>query len=271
MLSSRYMFNLVLTWFSVMFTTGMLLFVFLWWKELKKEYDTDKSLVLAWTTVAVFLVGGRSVFGVLHWQEIGFDLNYWFAWWSWPGFSWMGAYLCGVVWTAVWAFVGKWRWFVVSEAGTMPFLVWWLLLLFGRLLSETSTRLILGFGLGLGVYILTVVVKDKYRSFRWYPSGKRGFLFIWANGLSFLGLILLNVGTYGLEKRGELIVSILCVLLTLVGFVWLAEVVRPKPKASITLKKNEKRYIIFPRLNFLFKKRRKEIPYEQDTLKKKES
>ncbi len=155
------------------------LFVYLSWRALREDYQINDLLLYLWSTLFMVIVGGRIAYGITH-------LGVWDSWWQWllvwriAGMAYWGSVVAVIGWTLYFCSSKKWRFYVLAEEIT-PFVVF---LMSGMIWTDWiwggRSFALLGWGLlTLLVLLLALLVKNRYRSFIWYPSGKKGFLFWW--------------------------------------------------------------------------------------------
>jgi hypothetical protein len=199
----------------VMEGLGILLFSYVTWRNLRDNYDSVGVVALGWLMVFGFLIGGKLA-GLALTSLI-------------PGFSWQGWGLIPIEplggWLMIigvvcwWAWVNDWKIWLLAEDIIMPitFLMVWFKL--GGVMGNFDWREVV---LVLEIVIAMVVamwLKGKYRSFGWYKSGRKGFVFFF---LSFLVLELLAIAELIMGGRAWLAGGqIFCGLLFLLGLIML--------------------------------------------------
>ncbi len=154
-----------------------------------------------WISTIVSLLGGRMVFVLGNWGELGGDFLSWVLFWRKSGFSWLAFYFFWV--GSIWLFsrIKEWNHWRVLEEVLGPFLGWLSFSYLGMFFSSSfSVFSNLGwFLVFLFLYILSLWIGKNYRSWVWYPSGKKGFLFLAVNILFFVSFFV-----FSLIKRGGL-------------------------------------------------------------------
>lgn len=202
---------------------GVLLFVYLMWRNLRENYEEDKIVTYSWIALLGFFVGGRITYGLVNFGVWNDSLVSWFAVWDKPGINYIGAVLGLMLVNFLFAKANNWKIIPFCEDGLVNSL---LLLVFLIVDEFVRSR----FDLKAGVYVLFLILmifvaglaKKKYRSLVWYKSGKKGFAFLSTSFLSFLLL-----GLLGLYFQISLVFSILfwlASLISLVGLCILGEV-----------------------------------------------
>ena len=168
---------------------GMVLFVYLTWRNLRENYEEDKIVSYSWLALLGFLVGGRIVYGLVNFGVWNDSWMSWFSIWSKPGIDYVGGFLALILTSTIYAKLNNWKVIPFFEDGLINDLV-----LLSFLIADEFVRT--KFDLMIGTYLLFLILvvflvkflKKKYRSFIWYKSGKKGFTFLLTMFLSFLTL-----------------------------------------------------------------------------------
>lgn len=169
---------------------GLILFLFLVFRQLAADYEEEKVVELSLGWVLAFLLGGRLAFILLNFDQFGWLPERWFSFWRWPGINAWGGVGAALAWLFFYTRRQRWSFLYFGEKMTLPFLV--VAGLFsGAYWLATGEKRWLGEGIIFAGGILLVKLLAGYRSFVWYPSGRTGFL-------------LLAVGGYYLISRGIL-------------------------------------------------------------------
>lgn len=141
------------------------------WRTMKESYKDEEIVAFSWVALMLFLIGGRVGFGLSHlgeWNSIIPWLEFWkinqFNLWSALG-----------TWVAFAALISRdkgWKiWpFMEDNLISLGFLLFIVAMVMG------NWRLMLSLFLAM---FLTLPVKRKYRSFLWFKSGRKGFMFFW--------------------------------------------------------------------------------------------
>lgn len=171
---------------------GMVIYMYLTWKKLKEDYVDSEVIIYLWLAVLGFMLGGRMVFGILNWKM-------WNNWWEWllfwekPGINYLGAYF-GWLWVTFWvAKTYDWKIWRLLEDTTKTFLVLVTFCLLGDFLRVWGDRqIVIYLLLVLGLFFWSAWVERRYRSFGWYKSGKKGFVWISVNFWLWLALAVIE-------------------------------------------------------------------------------
>lgn len=205
---------------------AVILFLYLSWKSLRENYKEESLIPFLWGVVLVFLVAGRISYGLVNWGVWNENIMNWLLVWQKPGFDYLGAML-GMVGAIV--LISKYNdWKVMSVLEDMT---WESLLMLSLFLSDEFIRgrFNIKYGASLVITVLGLMgalwVKKKYRSFVWYASGKKGFVFYFTSILIFT----LFTGLSFLLKQGVIIKGLYLVLslLSFGGLFILGEVLNP--------------------------------------------
>lgn len=204
---------LVIPSFGFFMAVGFLLGSFFLWRRLKDDYPEEDLLTLSLVAGLFGLVGARAVSIAFGFERFGWNVSKWLALAKTPGLSMYGA-LLGVL-VGTWLFSKKlslrfWEvWDAVWE-GMM-----WVTMFVGvgafmsSVLPGRETEVALGvemigiagkrhpvslYIVGSAILILVIMayVRANYRKYRWYPSGKVGFVGLFGTAVSGLTLLILE-------------------------------------------------------------------------------
>ncbi len=202
---------------------GIILFLYLLWRNLRENYDDQKIITFSWLALLGFLLFGRLFYGLIHWGIWNDDLVDWVLVGSKPGMSYIGGYL-GIILIS-WLFTRKeqWKFFNFMEDLVRPFLVMSGFFMLDELFrSKFSLELVFFLVLIILMFPLFIFITNRYRSFVWYRSGKKGFVLLLLNFLFFLGigglLILFK------DSLVNVVLSFIISLGSLVGLLILGEI-----------------------------------------------
>lgn len=205
---------------------AIILFLYLSWRSLRENYKEESLVPFLWGAVAIFLVAGRVAYGLVNWGVWNENIMNWFLVWQKPGFEYLSAMLCMFGGMALMAKHNDWKVMSVLEDIT-----WESLLMVSLFFTDEFIRgrFDINYGLSLVAVVLGLMaalwVKKKYRSFVWYVSGKKGFVFYFTAILVFA----MFTGISFLLKQGWIIRSLYLVLslLSVIGLFILGEVLNP--------------------------------------------
>ncbi len=170
------------------------------WKGLRAEIDGNKATFgFLWLAPLFFLICSRMAWVFIYWNVWDLRLLDIVGFWRRPGFELHVGYISLILFCIYFAkknmpkimyFLEDVRWAVAL------FMLGWLLydLLYSRALVLQTFWPIISLALAM---ILDLVLAKRYRKFRWYKSGKKGFMFLAGNTIFFLGMSL-AVPWYGI-------------------------------------------------------------------------
>jgi hypothetical protein len=223
---------------AILKVIGIVLFLYFSWRDLRDNYKEDNLISYGWMSILAFLVGSRIGFGLINFGVWNENILDWFSIWTKPGMNFYIGYLFMLFVTWIISKKEGWKYLSFLEDLTKNFLI----LFFFLMLDEfTRTRFSLMTGLFTLViavgWIVANIIKQKYRSFVWYRSGRKGFVFLFINGLVFLMLLL--VSWYLKTGLKNYIIFLATSLISLVGLFILGEVFEPL-MVNIKRRKNER-------------------------------
>lgn len=147
---------------------GIIFFLFLFWKKLKEDYDSESIF-----TFAVFMAVGIGITSAISQRILP-------QWWFWA--SCFGASLGFILGRLKF----KFRFFESLEAATIGLLPWLSFIFLQDAISSTSLPSLLAFIVLLLIIVFYIFLDAHYKKFTWYKSGKVGF-----SGLTTLGVLFL--------------------------------------------------------------------------------
>lgn len=170
--------------FGILKIIGIIVFLYLTWRNLRDNYKEGELIVYGWLTILSFFVGGRLVYGLINWGIWNNSWTEWFSFINKPGISYGGGYLAAIISTYFLSKHYGWKLWSLVEDVVPGFIIFSLFLLVPNWLY---------FGILLISLIISLLLKKKYRSFVWYKSGKKGFVFFLANFVAWFLLGLLSI------------------------------------------------------------------------------
>lgn len=196
---------------------GIVIFVYLMWRNLKDNYEEDKIITYSWVALLSFFIAGRISYGLINFGVWNDSWTSWFAVWNKPGMDYVGGFMALILINFIFSKVNNWKFMPFCEDGLNNILIF---LVF--LMSDEFIRA--RFDLKIGFCILLLVImaffvkfaKKRYRSLVWYKSGKKGFAFLSA---CFFGFLLL--GLMGVLFRISIIYSVSYWIISLISLVGL--------------------------------------------------
>lgn len=201
---------------AIIRVVGIVLFLYMTWRNLKGDYDEGKLITFGWLSILFFLFFGRVGFGLLNlgvwdkWQD-------WLMVWSKPGLDYLIGTLGFVLLVFIFSKINQWKFFTFIEDNLKNFLVFLSLLMVDELVRSRFDFKILGYLLVIvSTYFLDLWLFKKYRSFVWYQSGKKGFVFLF----SFFWINLL-IAAIVFFSKGSLVLTILALIISLTSLLGL--------------------------------------------------
>lgn len=157
-------------------------FLYLSWRRIGESYDEARVVAFSWVVLLSFFVGGRLAYGLIDWGVWNDSWLSWGAILDKPGMSYVGAYVGFLVGTGIICLRNEWRYWSFLEDNVFVFLsfllVWWGGQVVGGEMDMGLVRMMIVL---VVTWASSVLIGKKYRSLVWYKSGKKGFLFFWAN------------------------------------------------------------------------------------------
>lgn len=172
--------------FGIIRLIGILIYLYFLWKNLRKNYEEDKIIELGWVSLLAFLVGGRLGYGLINWG-VWKSLGDWFLVYSVSGFDYISAGIFLWLATFLWSRLKNVGKLVIAD--DMVLMFWLMVVMFlideyVRSIFDTRViSLLIASILSMGGGYIIV---EKYRSFSWYKSGKKGFVYLFSMMVFFL-------------------------------------------------------------------------------------
>lgn len=171
--------------FGIFRTIGLIIFMYLLWRDLRSDYGDQKTITYAWIALAGFLIGGRIIYGLVNWGVWNDNWSSWFLVWGKPGTNYLGSYLGLVLVTWIVSTKNQWKFLSLMDDIVRPTLIFSSLLIFDEWLrTNFYLRSMIFLVLLITDIFFVSWLKKRYRSFSWYKSGKKGFVLLF-NGLFF--------------------------------------------------------------------------------------
>lgn len=175
-------------------TLGLIIFMYLLWRDLRDDYGDQKIINYAWVALLGFLLGGRITYGLVNWGVWNDSWLNWLSVWSKPGTNYLGSYLGLVLASWLVSLKNQWKFLALLDDIIKPTLVFSCLLMIDEWVRAN-------FYIKSMVYLILLVLdivlvnwlKKKYRSFTWYKSGKKGFVLLFNNFLFFLAVVVILI------------------------------------------------------------------------------
>ncbi len=166
---------------TVLKVVGAVVFLYLTWRRLYEDYEEKKLVAFAWVAVLAFFWGNRLAFGLINGQ-VGGDWWEWLVFWEKSGEILAGGYVGVLLVSVVWVWKNGWKLWSFLEDNVFGFLILCFFWLVAWGVGEGfGVEILRVAGMVLLAWLLTVYLVGRYRSFVWYRSGKKGFIFFWTN------------------------------------------------------------------------------------------
>lgn len=176
-------------WQIIVGILGCVIYLYLMWRGLKDSYKEEDIVAFGWVSILSYLIGSRLAYGFINWGMWAENPVKWLEFWKMGESNVAGGYL---LWTFIaWLVTTDRGWKFFAFAEDSLWLLLWLNGVFFTISGKWQIVLLL---------IITALIswwfRGKYRSFVWYKSGRKGFLFLTANIIIFIGLCLIYGNFY---------------------------------------------------------------------------
>jgi hypothetical protein len=201
---------------GIMRLIGSVVFLYLLWRYLRDNYDDQKIIAYSWGALLSFLAAGRVTYGLINWGVWNDSWWDWVAVWNKPGMSYIGGFLGLVLMTWGYCRQQQWKFINFAEDISRPFLVYtWFLMTDEWLRSKLDWKLLIYLLMLVLIFLVNKWLSNRYRSFTWYKSGKKGFVLLSTGFLFFLGLSLVLI--LFKERVINVILALVISLISLAG------------------------------------------------------
>jgi hypothetical protein len=166
-------------WKIIVEVIGLILYLYFSWRILRENYKEEDVIAFSWVSLLLILIFSRVTYGLVNWGVWVENPIRWLEFWKINESMFLGGY--GIWLLLVWLVCSDrgWKYWSFAEDNILSLL--WISLIF--VILSNQWWLLVGLGL---VLISWLLLRKKYRSFTWYRSGKKGFLFFAGNILLFL-------------------------------------------------------------------------------------
>ncbi len=161
---------------------AVMVFAYMVWRKSRDDLNEDVNSFL-WSCIVAFFIGGRIGWGFANLLNWGSDIWDWLFFWDRPGFNILVGFVSLFSFVFLYSLFERWSFVELSEDLLMPTIFTALLWIVSDwfLMKDSSVFL---FGASFVVVFLASFWARNYRSFYWYRSGKKGFMFLFS-GLLF--------------------------------------------------------------------------------------
>ncbi|PIU73772.1 hypothetical protein COS78_00530 [Candidatus Shapirobacteria bacterium CG06_land_8_20_14_3_00_40_12] len=178
-----------LMWQILVGTVGLLVYLYLTWRVLRNNYKEEDVAAFGWISLLTYLLGSRLAYGFVYWGVWAENPIKWLEFWKMGESNVIGGYLFWISMVWLVATDRGWKFFSLAEDNL------WLLLWLNGVYFTVSEKWLPVLLLFL-VALISRWLKGRYRSFVWYKSGRKGFLYLTANIIIFLGMSLIYSNIY---------------------------------------------------------------------------
>jgi len=161
---------------------GGVVYLYLSWRMMKENYQEEDMVAFGWVTLIAFLVGSRIAYTLT-------EPKLWLEFWKMGESNTFGGYILWLLLTWLITSDRGWRFFAFGEDSLIN--LGWINLIFFIISGQWKLIILLTI-----VAMIGCLIKGRYRSYPWYKSGKKGFLFLALNILFFIGLSVVFLNYY---------------------------------------------------------------------------
>lgn len=202
---------------------GILIYIYLVWRNLRDDYKDDELVEFGWLSILLMLVGGRIVYGLIHWGVWNSDILDWWYFWNKPGFDFFGAVMGWLLAVYLYAKTKGNKFFSFGNDNWPQLVVLMELWLVDELIR---TKLDLNVVWQIVIWAVAAGVfwwgEKKYRSLSWFKSGKKGFAVLMANIVWGMSISIVSIITGG--GLAMIILGGTWSLISVVGLVMLSRI-----------------------------------------------
>ncbi|MFZ2153091.1 MAG: hypothetical protein WAV41_03470 [Microgenomates group bacterium] len=153
---------------------GIVIFLYLIWRNLNEDYQDNLLISYGWSSVLVLLVGGSIL--------TNFNFAGWWQFWRVQNTNLGGGIGLAFLWTWWCCVRYGWKlWSFLEDVLPIYYLFVCFIWVSEKVGQTFGWKNILVLLILVGGYLLSNLMRDKYRSFVWYKSGKKGFVFFFVN------------------------------------------------------------------------------------------
>jgi hypothetical protein len=197
---------------------GVVIFLYLIWRNLYDDYQDDLLVSYGWSSMLIVLIGGKLGYELQNWRYVNYSGAALLQFWKSGGFSLVGSVVMVMLWTWWYCARNGWKLWSFCEDVIPIYYLFAAFILGGEFVkSDLNWKLLAVMTVVVLAYIFSSNLKGRYRSFTWYRSGKKGFVFFFINMIFGLVMAVMSL----LFKDGWY-VSILYLVISLIFGVGLA-------------------------------------------------
>ena len=161
---------------------GCVVYLYLCWRTMKENYREEDMIAFGWVSLIVFLIGSRIAFAIT-------EPKLWLEFWKMNQSFVFGGYIFWLLLSWLVASDRGWKFFAFCEDSLIN--LGWINLVFFVISGQWRLIILL-----ILMFIIGILLKNRYRSLWWYKSGKKGFLFLVTNILFFIGFSIIFENYY---------------------------------------------------------------------------
>lgn len=180
--------------YVILLIIAVVVFLYHAWKGLHEDCGSQNVIGFSWMLILVIILVARMFGG--GWNNEG---PWWqiLAIWRYIKMNYFVGLAAGVLTTIMIANQKKWKVWLILEDMTPGFLLFLLFMYLINIIQKFELSELVSFGIIFIVYFWQRWLVKKYRSFVWYKSGKKGFLFF---SVSMVVLFLMALNAFFLQN-----------------------------------------------------------------------
>lgn len=178
--------------FGVSLALAFVVASFLLWRDLREDYLEEEIITFIILVTLFGLFFGRIFYLAGHFSDFNFSLFKWVFWARFPGFSLPGAFLGGTIFSLYWSKKKNWDFWLVADSLVPAFLAALLVGSLGAFLASGEIGILFKCLLAILVFLASFYLRQNFRKFIWYKSGRPGFVASSLTTLYFLGFAALD-------------------------------------------------------------------------------
>lgn len=151
---------------------GVIFYLYLSWRTLRDNYQDEDVVAFSWVALLLFLIGGRLTYGLINWGVWSGNPGAWLEFWKMKEFCLAGSVIFWYAFAVLICQDKGWKVWSFFEDSLMSVVF----------LTLVVTIQIQNWPLAIALVvssIFSLLLGKKYRSFQWFKSGKKGFVFFW--------------------------------------------------------------------------------------------
>lgn len=180
--------------YIILLIIATVVFLYNSWKGLHEDCGSQNTIGFSWVLVLVIILVARMFGG--GWKSDG---PWWqiLAIWKYLKMNYFVGLIAGVLTTIMIANQKKWKAWLILEDLTPGFLLFLLIMYLNNIIGKFDLAELIKFGIVFFAYFWQKHLVKRYRSFVWYKSGKKGFVFF---AVSTVVLFLMALNAFFLQN-----------------------------------------------------------------------